>query len=179
MNIIDDKLQVIIKSNFGAICDGKNNSFCFLLKKDGQYSEKWRDWWLDFSRLRQTDWQGKPFPYLVLEDYNFLKMGIFAGWLLVKAEEWEGIKVCFLLIYTTKQISYYVGNIFIYNKYFLVEKSFSSGNSLMFGNLFHLRKSFILGNLFLVGKSFSFEKIFFLLENLFHLRNSFLGEISF
>ena len=115
---------MIIKSGFGTIINGKNKSFCFILKKDGRYTDLWRNWWLDFSKFKSTSWQGTPFTSITRDDYNYLVLGISTGLLIVKPEQWEEIEVSFFTFlikikkkkgFGQKTIFYLqIGNIFLF-----------------------------------------------------------------
>jgi len=122
--MIDDKLKVIIKPSFGTIYDGKNKSFCLIVKQDGTSTKEWKEWWVEFSKLKASIWQGRSFSNITRDDYNYLKMGITLEWVIVESEEWEGLEVCSLSIKTKNQgllkglIFFYLGKLFFYNFFF-------------------------------------------------------------
>jgi hypothetical protein len=94
--MIDDEIKEIVKPGFGSICDGKSDNFCLIYKRDGRFTDVWRNWWIEFSRFKASNIKGRPLSNITMDDYTFLKLGITAGWLMVKKKNWVGLKVCYL-----------------------------------------------------------------------------------
>ncbi|KAG0632759.1 hypothetical protein HOY80DRAFT_1113712 [Tuber brumale] len=89
---VNQDIGKVIGSGFGSLCDGANSEFCLTLNFKGNYGSDWKKWWMGFSKFQACQMTARPFSRITVEDYNYLKTGFKARWLLAKPKDWEGLQ---------------------------------------------------------------------------------------
>ncbi|RPB00249.1 hypothetical protein L873DRAFT_839527 [Choiromyces venosus 120613-1] len=93
IKFVYDEIKVILKSTFGRISDGKNSTFCLIYNKEGRFTKIWLEWWIEFSKFKPLNIEGRNLSNIKKEDYNYLKLAITGRWLMVKPLDWGGLEV--------------------------------------------------------------------------------------